>query len=150
MCSSMPRSCKAFALVQIQTWLSMIPSLGDQFCMTSKVRRDDQRFKAAVAGRPRHYSTQLFKQLIVRQRRLQQALCGPYEQTVDDVYLRLPQLATKGVWLGERERESKQRRGRRERTKGRQLNTLVIKQTLLFACLLGVTEEWKNAAFRSE
>lgn len=83
-----------------------------------------RHFKAPGTGWPRHYSTNLFKQLIVRQRRLQHTFCGRYEQTVNDVYLRLTELTTKGVCLGKR--KSQQKREIRERTKGRQFNALVI------------------------
>lgn len=94
------------------TWLSRIPSWGGgQFSVVvAEVRRDGQRFKAAGTGWPRHYGTQLFKQLIVRQRRPQPAFRGRYEQTVDDVYSRLPQLTTKGVWLGERQHADKRKK----------------------------------------
>lgn len=79
--------------------------------MVAEVRGDGQRFKVAEAGWPRRYGTQAFKLLIGRQRR--PAFHGRYEQTVDDVCSRLPQLPTKGVWLGEPE----QRRGRRKEQK---------------------------------
>lgn len=128
------------------TWLSRIPSSGGQFSATAEVRRDGQRFKAADAGKPRHYGTQLFKQLIVRQRRPQRAFRGRYEQTVDDVYSRLPQLTTKGVWLGEREQAEKRKKEKNKRKAIEHFSLLAD----IVVCLLGVSEEWKNVAFRSE
>lgn len=72
-----------------------------------------RHFKAPGTGWPRHYSTNLFKQLIVRQRRLQHTFCGRYEQTVNDVYLRLPRLTTKGV-LSWKEKEPAEKRNKRK------------------------------------
>lgn len=111
------------------------------FSMTTEVRRDDQHFKAADAVWPRHYSTQLFKQLIARQRRPRWAFCGRYEQTVDDVYLRLPQLTTKGVWLGEREQAERRKKLKNKKKAIEHFSHLADIVVCLFVGCAGGVEE---------
>lgn len=130
------------------TWLSRIPSWwGSVFCDGRGQPRRPALQSGWPAGRPRHYGTQLFKQLIVRQRRLQPAFRGRYEQTVDDVYSRLPQLTTKGVWLGERERAAKRKKEKNKRKAIEHFSLLAdIVVCLFVGCARGVEEccfqEW--------
>lgn len=128
--------CETLALFQMTSWSFV---LGGQFSVTAEVRRDDQRFKAA--GRPRHYGTQLFKQLIAGQRRPRPAFSGRYEQTVDDVYSRLAQLATKGVWLGERERAEKRKKEKNKRRAIEHFSLLADIVVCLFVGCAGGLEE---------
>lgn len=105
-----------------------------------QVRR---HFKAPGAGWPRHYSTNLFKQLIARQRRLRHTFCGRYEQTVNDVYSRLAQLTTKGVCLGKK-RKSQQKRRNKVKNKRKAIqhfsHFVCIVVCLFVGCAGGVEE----------
>lgn len=109
--------------------------------MAAEVRGDGQPFKAADAGRPRRYGTQAFKQLIGRQRRPRPAFHGRYKQTVDDVYSRLPQLTTKGVWLAEREQAEERKKEKNKRKAIEHFSLLAdIVACLFVGCAGGVQE----------
>lgn len=123
------------------TWLSRIPSSGVSFLRRQRSDETASASKPLTLANHAINGTQLFKQLIVRQRRPQRAFRGRYEQTVDDVYSRLPQLTTKGVWQAEKRKKEKNKRKAIEHFS--LLADIVV-------CLLGVPEEWKNVAFRSE
>lgn len=131
-----------FALLQIHNDQTVRNSvLGSEFCVAAEVRGDGQRFKAADAGRPRRYGTQAFKQLIGRQRRPQPAFHGRYKQTVDDVYSRLPQLTTKGVWLGQREQAEERKKEKNKRKAIEHFSLLAdIVACLFVGCAGGVQE----------
>lgn len=85
-----------------------------------------------------------FKQLIVRQRRLQKTFCGRYEQTANSVYFRLAQLTAKGGCAGRERASRKEKQGKQQKEHLSHLVHIVV------VCLLGVPKAWRNAGIESE
>lgn len=88
-------------------------------------------FKVPGTDWPRHYRTNLFKQLIVRQRRLQHTFCGRYEQTVNDVYSRLHGGSPPKESVLERERTSRKEKYAKEQKEGNSM----LRSFSLHCCL---------------
>lgn len=84
----------------------------------------------------------LFKQLIVRQRRRRHTFCGRYEQTVNDVYLRLPRAHhQRSLPWKEKEPAEKRNKGKNKRKAIQHFSHLVYIVVCLFVGCAGGVEE---------